>query len=225
MSTILERKCAKCKKSIKIDINDIKDVVYYNNSYYHIDCFYTRAKYCIERKTSTALAWQNALNNITQYTDEASDKLWHWYWRDKLNEWLLNNYNIADVPKSFFTTVEDIENGTYRHRRCKSIPIKDMIELWMWQQQELNRIAKSNKIKHTGPQNDNDRLVYDLAIVLRKYPDFLKWRDRQKANEVAAVQEVKRPRINYSSLEKQVLEKQKETEGLGDISDLLDELF
>ena len=225
MSTILERKCSKCKSVIEIDINDIKNVVYYNDSYYHIDCFYERAKYCIKRNTSTALRWQNALDNIAQYTNEAKDKLWHWYWRDRLNEWLLNNYNIADVPKSFFTTIEDIENGTYRHRRCKSIPIQDMFELWVWQQQDLNQIAKSNKMKHTGPQNDNDRLLYDLAILRQKYPAFLQWRDKQKSNEIAAVQETKTPKINYNSLEKRVLEKQKEAEGIGDISDLLDELF
>jgi hypothetical protein len=49
-----------------------------------------------------------------------------------------------------------------------------LLDVWKWGQHNLDNIDKYNKNNNKGPTNDSDRLFYDLAILIKKIPDYIK---------------------------------------------------
>ena len=226
MAKIIERKCAACKGVIKIDRNDIKDVVIYNKGYYHKQCLLDQATQSLQKPRSNKAKWTDVLENIDEYEKRAQEVIGRGRPTDKLNDWLLEHYNITTTPSDrFWSIVRELGNGVYKNKRCKPIDVGSLTEAWKWAQHNLDKIAVRNKSVNNAMDGEA-RIHYDLAIVLSKYPLFLKWKDKQKAAAAAAmVQETQKSKINYNSLEKHILESQKDANDLDDISDLLDELF
>jgi hypothetical protein len=72
---------------------------------------------------------------------------------------------------------------------------------------------------HKGPKNDEARLVYDLAILVNKVPNYLAHEAKIKALQEEAKKETKINHINYDSMQRTEIKH----EGLDDISALLDE--
>ena len=226
MARMIERKCATCKGIIKIDRKNIKDVVIYNKGYHHKQCLIDYATASLQKPRCSKAKWTQVLENIDKYETDAKEVIGHGRPTDKLNDWLLDNYDITTTPSDrFWSVVRELGNGLYRNKRCKPISVDMLTEAWKWAQHNLDKIAVQNKSKNNHMEGEA-RIHYDLAIIVKKYPLFLKWKDRQKAAAAAAaVQETQRTKINYSNLEKQNLESKKDTNSIDDISDLLDELF
>lgn len=224
MARIIKRKCATCKNEIEIDRNNIHNVVIYNG-FHHKQCLIDYATASLQKPRCSKAKWTQVLENIDEYEKCAIENLGHGRPTDKLNDWLIDHYNLVATPSDrFWSTVRELGNGLYRNKKCKAIGIDDLTDAWKWAQHNLDKIAIQNKSMNK-PIEGEARLYYDLAIILKKYNIFLKWKDRQKAAAaVAAAQETNRVKINYSNLEKQVMENKKQ-EGIGDISDILDELF
>ena len=164
--------------------------------------------------------WQDALDRVWELEAETKKMLEHYFARDALNVWLLENYDIAMIPSRFWQIVADLEIGKYKGQRCKPVKISDLCECWKWGQQNLNKIAVNNRMSHKGPENDTDRLRYDLAILITKYPLFLNHRSKMSVEVAIAKQETPQPKINYG-----VLEKNKNNNDENDILDLIDEIF
>lgn len=226
MAKIIERKCAACKGIIKINRNDIQDVAIYDGGFYHKQCLIDRATTSLQKPRCSKAKWTDVLENIDEYEKRAQENLGHGRPTDKLNDWLLDHYDITTTPSQrFWSAVRELGNGLYRNKRCKPISVDMLTEAWKWAQHNLDKIAVQNKSKNNHIEGEA-RIHYDLAIIVKKYPIFLKWRDRQKAAAaVAAVQETQKAKINYNNLEKQNLESQKDPNYIDDISDFLDELF
>lgn len=226
MARMIERKCATCKGIIKIDRNDVKDVVIYNKGFHHKQCLIDCATKSLQNPKCSKAKWTQVLENIDEYEKHAQENLGHGLPTDKLNDWLLDHYDIVTTPSSrFWSAVRELGNGIYKNKRCKVIDVDSLTEAWQWAQHNLDKIAVRNKSMNNNMTGE-DRIRYDLAIVVSKYPLFLKWKDKQKAAAAAAmVQESQKSKINYNSLEKHILESKKDNNDLDDISDLLDELF
>ena len=225
MAKIIERKCATCKEIIKIDRNNIKDVVIYNKGYHHKQCLIDHATQSLQKPRSNKTKWTQVLENIDEYEKHAQEVIGRGRPTDKLNDWLLEHYDITTTPSDrFWSIVRELGNGVYRNKRCKAIDVDSLTEAWKWAQHNLDKIAVRNKSMNNAMDGEA-RIHYDLAIILKKYPLFLKWKDKQKAAAAAAAQEVQHTKIDYSNLEKQALASKKDDNSLDDISDLLDELF
>ena len=225
MAKIVKRKCATCKEIIKIDCNSIKDVVIYNKGYHHKQCLIDYATQSLQKPKCSKAKWTQVLESIDEYEKHAQEVIGRGRSTDKLNDWLLEHYNLAVTPSDrFWSIVRELGNGFYKNKRCRAIDVDSLTEAWRWAQHNLDKIAVRNKSMNNAMEGET-RIHYDLAIVLNKYPLFLKWKDKQKAAAAAMVQESQRPKINYNNLEKQILESKKDTDNLDDISDLLDELF
>ena len=219
MAETITRKCAKCKGVIEIDVNDIRDVIYHNKLYYHKDCFESMAAEKAASKRGKPQMWQDALDKIWELEAETKRMLEHFVARDELNEWLLGNYDIIDVPTRFWQVVSELALGKYKGKKCKPLDIKTLCECWKWGQKKLNEVAINNKMNHRGPENDVDRLRYDLAILITKYPLFLKHKAKMAAVESVNSFEKKQPKIDYSALDKSKVDND------NDILDLMDEVF
>ena len=222
MVNIMTRKCAKCKGEIEIGSNNITDVLKFQGKYYHSKCFEEMATQKAISKRGKPQMWQEALDNIWELESETKKMLEHYFAKDKLNDWLLENYDIVSVPSYFWQLVADLESGKYKNKKCKPISIITLYSMWQWGQKNLDKIAINNKSKHKGPKNDNDRIRYDFAILISHAADFKKHQNKINAMEaerqIANKENIK---IDYNKI-KTI---NKNNEGLDDISDLLDELI
>lgn len=220
MSEIIIRKCAKCKGGIEIEKNNISNVLQFQDKYYHSDCFVSMAEEKAASKRGKPQMWKEALDQIGELESNTKSMLEHYFARDELNAWLLENYDVVTVPNYFWQLVADLENGVYKRKRCKPVKISDLYECWKWGQRNLDKISINNKMNHRGPENDVDRLRYDLAILISKYPLFLNHRSKISAAISVAKNEKQQPKIDYG-----VLEKNKSNNDDNDILDLIDEIF
>lgn len=224
--TIL-RKCGGCSDTIEINRNNITDILYYKNKYYHSKCFCEIAEKRSNTKRSTAVEWKTALDGLWELEADTKKMLEAAWVKDDLNEWLLNNYDIAAVPTRFWQIVADLSNGTYKGKRCKPVSMETLLGAWKWGQRKLDSIANNNKMKHTGPQNDEARIVYDLAVLVQKVPLYLTKKETGAYNE-ARIQETKEKAVranmfNYEELSKQAVSSAQEESN--DILDLMNEIF
>lgn len=219
MSDIILRKCGGCSDTIEINRNNIVDVLYYKNKYYHSKCFCEIAEKRSKAKRSTALEWKSALDSLLDIEADTSKMLESAWTKDDLNEWLLNNYNVTAVPSRFWQMIADLERGVYKGKRCKAISMKTIFGTWKWGQNKLNTINRINKMGHKGPKDDEARLLYDLAILVNKVPNYLAHKAKIESLQEEAKNETKINHINYDSMQRTEIKH----EGLDDISDLLDE--
>ena len=213
-----KRKCGTCGQDIVVDRHNLDNIAFYQNRYHHVGCLVDKANKGIASGKRVAI-WEKLLNRIPELQEEAKKNLGHGLIRDEFNEYLLNHYDIISVPNRFWQIIEDIGNGNYRKSKCRPTDIDRIFQTWKWGQSNLDNIASNNKIKNKGPKNDDERLHYDLAIVLKHGPQYLAYEAKNKA--VAA--EIK----NTSVFEDIDLYRigQKKTEKKNDVSDIFDDFF
>ena len=211
------RKCDHCKDSILIDRNNIHDVVLFNNKYYHCKCFEERVQQRLSKKKPHPM-WIDALSHVYEYKADAEEAIEFWFKRDDIYNHLLDNYDIVEVPSSVFTRLDAVITGTYG-RKSKPIDYEDFVACWRDGQTTLNRIYRKNKIAGKNIEGVA-RINYDLAVVLKHFPQWRKKQEKLKAERIEAERAQREAvRINYNSMIRTEIKQ----EGLDDISDLLDE--
>ena len=219
--TIL-RKCGGCSDVIEINRNNISDILYYKNKYYHSKCFCEIAEKRSQAKTRYAVEWKDALDNLWELESETKTKLTKVWVRDDLNEWLLEHYNIVTVPSRFWQVLDDLGHGMYKGKKCKSVNMETIFATWKWGQKKLDSISRNNKISHKGPADDEARVLYDLNIIIAKVPNYLSHKSKMKMLQAEEKNESKKTHINYDNVQQTKIEN---NSGLDDISGLLDDIF
>lgn len=225
MGDVVTRKCACCKDVIVIDRNNISNVLQFQDKYYHSDCFEAMATEKAASKRGKPQMWQDALDHIWELEAETKKMLEHFWAKDDLNEWLLENYDVTMVPNRFWQIVAELEGGMYKRKRCKPVSIDTLYHMWKWAQKRLNKIDAKNKERRMGPQTDDDRIRYDLSIILSHTEDFKKYQRRIEAEKAESEAENKKNNksINYGSISKSKEDSKKYKED--NINDILDEIF
>lgn len=217
MTEIIDRKCSCCKEVITISRDNMDGVIQFQGRYYHYDCFKTVASKRANSKRGKPEMWADALEKINNLEHETKESIKKGFVKEDLNTWLLDHYNVTIIPSRFWQKIAELERGIYNGQRCKPISICDILGTWQWGQMNLNKIHRQQKINGIGPSNDDQRISYDLAIVVSKIPNYLAYKAKMEAQR--EVQKTNTPRITRDDMQRTVVEK----EGLGDISDLLDD--
>lgn len=231
METVMERKCTECKNKITISYDDIRDVIYYKRLYYHDSCFCASAEKKLNGKCRNKAEWQDALDTIEeirQYTKMYIKSHWPKEKKDDttrvkretddLNDYLLSHYQVTAVDnRNFWRSVRELANGRYKGKKCRKVSLDDLLGAWKWGQRKLDDISKYNKAHHRGPSDDNERIPYDFAILVKKMPNYLAYKAKQDALMEEA--KIKITHVNYDSM----IRTEVKHEGLDDISDLLDD--
>lgn len=216
------RQCYICKQEIQIDVNNITGIARLKGYYYHTDCLKEHANKMVAKKTHAG-KWDYAIEHIDLCEAEAKDILSTELSKDKLDAHIKDHYNILEPPKAFWDKVADLKNGLRKGRTCKPIPTSLFADAWIWSQRNLDIINRNNKVNKRGPKNDSERLNYDFSIVLSHIPDYLNYLKKQELEEaerqMKAAEEAK-IKIDYSKVKVK-----RTTDGLDDISSLLDELI
>lgn len=221
MPDIIMRKCGACQQPIEIDMNNIHDIVFYKTYYYHKTCFCNLAKKRAESKKGKYAEWQYALDHLLELEIDAKDRLEYPAIKDSFNEYLLKNYNVVAVPDRLWEVAATLEKGMYKRKKCKPISIKILHEAWQWGQHKLNKINSQNKVSHKGPTSDEDRILYDLAILVSKVPNYLAHKAKLEAMHAEIKKETKTNRIDYDNIHQAKVES---SNYFDDISSLLDEM-
>lgn len=222
MPETIVRKCAGCSNTIEINRNNITNILYYKNKYYHSSCFCEIAEKRSKAKRNTAVEWKNALDNLWELETETKKMLNNAWVKDDVNEWMLNHYNITTVPSRFWQMLADLEHGVYKGKKCKSVSMETLFGAWKWGQKKLDSISRNNKMNHKGPTNDDARIMYDLSIIVSKVPNYLSHKSKMQMSQVEDKKETERTHINYDNVQKI---KNEDNGGLDDISSLLDDIF
>lgn len=220
MPDVILRKCKACPQPIEIDMNNINNVIFYKTSYYHKTCFCDLATKRAESKKGKYVDWQCALDNLLELETDAKDRLEYPFIKDSFNEYLLKNYNVVAVPDRLWEVAATLEKGMYKRKKCKPVSIKILYEAWQWGQHKLNKINSQNKMNNKGPTNDEERILYDLAILVRKIPNYLAHKSKLEVLQAEVKNEPQINRINYDNLPKAKVE----VGYFDDISSLLDEM-
>lgn len=213
------RKCAACPNPIEIDKEHASNIVYYKKKYYHSKCFCDLATKRSQAKIKSASEWKEALDNLWELETETKKMLESSLTKDDLNDWLLSHYDIAVVPSRFWQIVAELERGVYKGKKCKPVLMETLLGAWQWGQKKLDEIARNNKANHKGPQNDEARLAYDLAILVGKVPSYLAYKEKQKVTAIELARN-----MSYNEVDMSRIGQQKK-EVKNDISDVFNDLY
>lgn len=222
MANIITRKCAKCKGEIKIDVNDICGILKYKDYYYHSKCFRSMAETKATSKKGKPAMWKEALDRFDELEAETKDMLEQRIAVEELEVWLLKNYDITAIPKRIYQIIAELKVGEYKGKKCRPVSARVLCDCWKWGQRKLNEINQYNKSHNKGPTDDNSRLMYDLAILVGKVPNYLACVEKQKAAEIERQREIKENiKVDYSKIANNATQ----NNNLQDISSLVDDIF
>ena len=214
------RKCEVCKAELEFNPDNCHNIARLKDKYYHSDCLTELATKRVQ-KAKHAECWDYALEHLDACEKEAKEILTYTYWQDKLNDHLIRHYDVV-LPQRFWNIIADLTNGEFKGKKCKAIPMQDICETWIWAQRKLDEINRSNKMKNTGPKTDAERVNYDLSIVAGHIGDYKKFIAKQKAEEIERELQKETTKINYDSIAHR---SEIKSEGLDDISDMIDDFF
>lgn len=132
----------------------------------------------------------------------------------------MERYDITKLPKSFFIKMAKVYDGSLNDIK-QPVPPEHLYDMWCQKEQYLNKVYMNN-ISKGKKMKGYLRLNYDLAILLSKYDDYLKWLDRQKtvkAEDEEIKESVSTTEILYTDIKKQ------ENNNNDNLIDILDELI
>lgn len=214
MSRTTTRTCKKCKEKINIALENLNsgEFVKYKSAFYHTDCFIDQANEMISKNNKASITWQEALDNLDEYKSEARNVVKFTLYRDALNEHLIDNYEVAALSSYFWNVIAEIENGQYRKKRCKKISISEILDMWEYYQPELDKTYKEN-LRRGNEMFGEDRVRYDLAIIIKNYEKIKKGIAKEKAKAAEATK-AEEPKIDYTKMLRAKFEQKR------DLSDL-----
>lgn len=222
------RKCNYCDikgtKTIKIGADKF---IFYNKKFYHYNCFikykndnneYNLSQEQINKMADELVMKTKTIKSVRDSID-----------RDRLTYWLYDNYNISVLPNLFFQKLRKINNGTYSDKLIVPISCYDLLQIFKKLKSYLEKVHNNNERKGKAIPISL-RVNYDLAIVLNNYDEYVKWKQKQKTEDVEnnkLQEEIKSKnsiQINNISNIQKSNNKQNDNEEIN-IADILDEVF
>lgn len=174
-------KCPACGKPCVVDANSLDDFVYYKGKYYHDECFNSRVYQ--GKKPVT-------LEQIQRYKQASKDRLTELYNIDVLYCFLLRYYDLTVIPTTFWMKVKSLTEGNY-HLVSVAIPYEHLYDMWRRKANYLNKVAENNRRKGK-PMEPEQRLQYDLAILINQYDSYLRFLEQEKIKEAEVEEEPKK---------------------------------
>lgn len=218
----MERTCAECKQKFNINRTNLNQVVRFENSCYHYDCFVNACERK-SKKSNASPKWGEALTFIEDIKEDTYIFLSRELCKQEIFEFIVANYDIRVVPKNIFTKLEDIYNGRFKGLAC-CIPPEDILDMWKRKMDYLNKV-KAKNITLGKTMNAAQQVNYDISVLINKYDSYLKWKEQNKIIEqdVNKVHVDILKTVDLEKLSKIAQNQNKEDEE--DIDSLLDELF
>lgn len=218
----MERKCFECKETIQFDRSNVHQVIKFESSFYHHDCF---IKSCERKskKTNASPKWGLALANLDGIKRETKKSIETEITKDEIYQLMLEHYKVKVIPSSIFNKLEDIYHGRWKGIGC-CIPPEDLLDMWQRKMDYLTKIKMRNIT--LGKEMDGAQQInYDISVLINKYDSYLKWKEQNKIieQETAKVHTDILKTVDLDKLSRITQNHQKEEDD--DMDALLDELF
>lgn len=231
----LKRVCFHCKKKMKVkeEINNIMCIVSGSSiNYSHVDCRieykYTHqrtknnkktleeiTKEVMKEKDDNQIGIDRLNESIDKLNKKSENPLTVRDNKAKLQEWILDHYSISIFPTQYYSRISQVINGT-RPGLTKPILSEHLLDMWKQKQSYLDKVNNHNRT-HGKVIDGISRVYYDLAILINKYDDYLKWLEKNKSKEDVETDVVLTDNIVYANLVS--IKKQQEVSQLDDLDE------
>lgn len=186
-TNVNERVCAlsKCpNKKEKINLETDNFILIRNknrNEIYHPECWCKRV--ISYRDKSKRLSEEQAIELMPKMIEDSKRQMSNYFQeikkKDDLFRFLAKNYGAMSFSSWFYIKFNDVFNGTRKGLFCV-IPPEHLLEMWRRQMQTLNKIYTNNVSKGKS-MTPEQRVLYDLTILVNHYDDFLHFKEQQQA--------------------------------------------
>lgn len=219
----IKRKCSCCGEYLYITKNSINKAVYYDKKTYHSDCFDKLCqKRIISKRANVSEKWIEIYNRINLIKSDTYEHFVTAITQEEIFQFIKETYDLKIIPTPVWQKLSNIYAGTFKGMTVGISPM-DLIDMWHRKIDMLNGIAKKNELKGIKMLPEQ-RLTYDLSILINKYDSYLRWKEKQKILEAEKKQGTMENIVNQSV---GYIKPSEETlpSNTNDISDLVDDIF
>ena len=217
----IKRKCSCCGEDFYISKDNIDDAIYYDKKTYHSSCFINICnKRSKMKREDVSQKWTWVLNHLDSIKQESYEHLKLAVIKEDVFNFIKDAYDITIIPTTVWQKLNNIYNGTFKGMTY-GIPPEHLLDMWERKIDMLNGIANRNNTKGKT-MNADQRINYDLSVLVNKYDSYLKWLEKQKILE--AEKEIEK---NENIVGKTIgyVTQKTEKSNSDDISDLVDDIF
>lgn len=213
-------KCNYCDKKGERSIDtQLDDYVRFKNKYYHRDCLYEYIHKKYPDKNKDEL--DDMINKELMKTEHIKEFM---YYKDMLYQHLFARYS-KDISPYIYINIDKVVAGEYKNMNV-GISYKDLYKMWT----HKKFLRKLDKVAYGKSLSTDQRISYDLAIIIKEYPKYKKAQNKKilHENTIEELVELKQKSKSLLERKKQIeleMEKNKEKEELKDeidVEDLLD---
>ena len=217
----IKRKCSCCGEYFYISNDNIDDAIYYDKKTYHSSCFINICnKRSQMKREDVSQKWTWVLNHLDSIKQESYEHLKLAVIKEDVFNFIKDAYDITIIPTTVWQKLSNIYNGTFKGMTY-GIPPEHLLDMWERKIDMLNGIANRNNTKGRT-MNVDQRINYDLSVLVNKYDSYLKWLEKQKILE--AEKEIEKNENIVGKTIGYVVQKA-EKNNSDDISDLVDDIF
>ena len=217
----IKRKCSCCGEDFYISKDNIDDAIYYDKKTYHSSCFINICnKRSQMKREDVSQKWTWVLNHLDSIKQESYEHLKLAVIKEDVFNFIKDAYDITIIPTTVWQKLSNIYNGTFKGMTY-GIPPEHLLDMWERKIDMLNGIANRNNTKGRT-MNVDQRINYDLSVLVNKYDSYLKWLEKQKILE--AEKEIEKNENSVGKTIGYVVQKA-EKNNSDDISDLVDDIF
>ena len=217
----IKRKCSCCGEDFYISKDNIDDAIYYDKKTYHSSCFINICnKRSQMKREDVSQKWTWVLNHLDSIKQESYEHLKLAVAKENVFNFIKDTYDITIIPTTVWQKLSNIYNGTFKGMTY-GIPPEHLLDMWERKIDMLNGIANRNNTKGRT-MNVDQRINYDLSVLVNKYDSYLKWLEKQKILE--AEKEIEKNENIVGKTIGYVVQKA-EKNNSDDISDLVDDIF
>ncbi len=217
----IKRKCSCCGEDFYINNDNIDDAIYYDKKNYHSSCFINICnKRSQMKREDVSQKWTWVLNHLDSIKQGSYEHLKLAIVKEDVFNFIKDAYDITIIPTTVWQKLSNIYNGTFKGMTY-GIPPEHLLDMWERKIDILNGIANRNNTKGKT-MNADQRISYDLSVLVNKYDSYLKWLEKQKILE--AEKEIEK---NENIVGKTIgyVTQKTEKNNSDDISDLVDDIF
>lgn len=221
----IKRKCSCCGEDFYISKDNIDDAIYYDKKTYHSSCFINICnKRSQMKREDVSQKWTWVLNHLDSIKQESYEHLKLAVIKEDVFNFIKDAYDITIIPTTVWQKLSNIYNGTFKGMTY-GIPPEHLLDMWERKIDMLNGIANRNNTKGRT-MNVDQRINYDLSVLVNKYDSYLKWLEKQKILEA---ENKKKIEIGKTDIATSIINTKANEGNLDqkndDISDLVDDIF
>jgi len=220
---VVKRKCACCKSDIAVSTSSLDEVIYYDKKSYHSKCFIEMCDKRIKMKRpDISEKWKYVLNSLDKIRNESYNHFDIAIVKEAIFLFIKESYDISIIPTSVWQKLGNIYAGTYKGMGV-GIPPEHLIDMWKQKIDMLNTLSNIN-VKKGRSMTAEQRINYDLSVLINKYDRYLRWIEKQKVLEAETknINPQNGSNITRVIIENKVHEINKNND---DMVDLVDDIF